>query len=324
MNNKIIFGGGKRLEVFDIAKGIGIILMVLGHCCGIRLYNWIYCFHMPLFFVMSGMFFIPGKYNFLEFLQKRIKQLMIPLIIFLFVIVVLYLILLPEKNILSSFRLGLPGALWFLWVLFLLEMFYFGIDRALKSNKYILLSFAVLSAIFAKWLDVNSYGIRSWYVNAIFVALPFYCIGNIFSRQLKIIVSISMKNVYVVFLSVLLIILPLVVTYHTNKTILIWNSKIPSPILLYYSLAICGTVGVFYISKFFDETNSKIITVLSFLGRNTIPIIAFNQFLIDFSSKIFVCENHMVFKCLQQMLVWSVCLFVIWFCNRYCKKAVGK
>lgn len=32
MNNKIIFGGGKRLEVFDIAKGIGIILMVLGHC----------------------------------------------------------------------------------------------------------------------------------------------------------------------------------------------------------------------------------------------------------------------------------------------------
>ena len=133
-----------------------------------------------------------------------------------------------------------------------------------------------------------------------------------------------MKNVYVVILGVLLIILPLVVTYHTNKTILIWNGEIPSPIILYYYLAICGTVGVFYISKFFDESNSKITIVLTFLGRNTIPIIAFNQFLLDFSLKIFICENHMVFKCLQQMLVWSVCLFVIWFCNRYCKKAVGK
>ena len=324
MENKVIIGGGKRLEVFDIAKGIGIILMVLGHCCGIRLYNWIYCFHMPLFFIMSGMFFVPEKYSFRVFLQKRIRQLIVPLIIFLLVIVSLYLLLMPEKNILGSFRLGLPGALWFLWVLFIIETLYFGIDRALNSNKFLLLSVAVASAIFAKWLDVNSYGSRSWYINSIFVAIPFYCIGHAFGKQLKRIVGVSINKVYTVILSVLLLFVPLVVTFYTNETILIWNNKVPSPIILYYSLAICGTMGVFYISKFFDETNSKIITVLSFLGRNTIPIIAFNQFLLDFSSKIFVCENHMVFKCLQQMLVWSVCLFVIWFCNRYCKKAVGK
>lgn len=324
MENKVIIGGGKRLEVFDIAKGIGIILMVLGHCCGIRLYNWIYCFHMPLFFIMSGMFFVPEKYSFRVFLQKRIRQLIVPLIIFLLVIVSLYLLLMPEKNILGSFRLGLPGALWFLWVLFIIETLYFGIDRALNSNKFLLLSVAVASAIFAKWLDVNSYGSRSWYINSIFVAIPFYCIGHVFGKQLKRIVGVSINKVYTVILSVLLLFVPLVVTFYTNETILIWNNKVPSPIILYYSLAICGTVGVFYISKLFDESNSKITIVLTFLGRNTIPIIAFNQFLLDFSLKIFVCENHIVFKCLQQMLVWSVCMFVIWFCNRYCKKAVGK
>lgn len=298
--------------------------MVLGHCCGIRMYNWIYCFHMPLFFIMSGMFFVPEKYSFRVFLQKRIRQLMVPLIIFLLVIVSLYLLLMPEKNILVSFRLGLPGALWFLWVLFIIETLYFGIDRALNSNKFLLLSVAVASAIFAKWLDANSYGFRSWYINSIFVALPFYCIGHVFGKQFKWIVGVSINNFYTAILCVLLLIAPFVVTFYTNETILIWNSKVPSPIILYYSLAICGTMGIFYMSKLFESLNNKVTKILSFLGRNTIPIIAFNQFLIDYSSKYIVCESHIAFKFLQQLLVWSVCLFAVWFCNHYCKIAVGK
>lgn len=48
-----------RIEHIDIARGIAIILVVLGHCCpsaDIDLNRVILSFHMPLFFFLSGVF----------------------------------------------------------------------------------------------------------------------------------------------------------------------------------------------------------------------------------------------------------------------------
>lgn len=47
----------KRLNYLDMAKGIGIILVVAEHSglCGDGLLAWLSSFHMPLFFVISGM-----------------------------------------------------------------------------------------------------------------------------------------------------------------------------------------------------------------------------------------------------------------------------
>ncbi|MBD5104989.1 MAG: acyltransferase family protein, partial [Ruminococcaceae bacterium] len=51
----------KRDATSDIAKAIGILLMILGHCNGIPFIvrNFIFSFHMPLFFILSGFFFKP-------------------------------------------------------------------------------------------------------------------------------------------------------------------------------------------------------------------------------------------------------------------------
>lgn len=47
----------------SIAKGIGISLMVLGHSgCPDYLHNFIYCFHMVLFYYLSGFFSEIKKY----------------------------------------------------------------------------------------------------------------------------------------------------------------------------------------------------------------------------------------------------------------------
>ncbi|MBM6961650.1 acyltransferase family protein, partial [Bacteroides caecigallinarum] len=64
-----------RNTVIDIMKGIGIILMVVGHAgCPTFLYNFIYTFHMPLFFMISGCLISGSKPN----LIKRIKALYWP------------------------------------------------------------------------------------------------------------------------------------------------------------------------------------------------------------------------------------------------------
>ena len=46
----------ENLEYIDVAKGIGILLVVLGHNLQDLplMTSWIYSFHMPLFFAISG------------------------------------------------------------------------------------------------------------------------------------------------------------------------------------------------------------------------------------------------------------------------------
>lgn len=49
----------ERINYIDIAKGIGILLVVLGHgYSNINpVYCWINSFHMPLFFILTGVLF---------------------------------------------------------------------------------------------------------------------------------------------------------------------------------------------------------------------------------------------------------------------------
>ena len=67
----------KRIEYIDIAKGIGMILVVIGHCINDKTFpgTWIYSFHMPLFFVLSGLCFSDKKYpTFLPFYGKKYER----------------------------------------------------------------------------------------------------------------------------------------------------------------------------------------------------------------------------------------------------------
>ena len=44
-----------RLSWLDILKGIGIILVAVGHIyLNEKINHWIYSFHMPLFFLAAG------------------------------------------------------------------------------------------------------------------------------------------------------------------------------------------------------------------------------------------------------------------------------
>lgn len=48
----------KRIGYIDIARGIAIILMIIGHVIGQgKNKNFIFSFHMPLFIIISGIFF---------------------------------------------------------------------------------------------------------------------------------------------------------------------------------------------------------------------------------------------------------------------------
>lgn len=70
-----------RIEWIDVAKGLGIILVVIGHVRLPLLVDWVYRFHMPMFFMLSGMVYHSATAK--SFLAKRVRSLLIPYASFL-------------------------------------------------------------------------------------------------------------------------------------------------------------------------------------------------------------------------------------------------
>lgn len=71
----------KRIAYIDFAKGIAIFLMVLCHC-GLhnKFTQWVYAFHMPLFFIVSGYFLHKSTVSF-PIIKSLFEKLFIPYIV---------------------------------------------------------------------------------------------------------------------------------------------------------------------------------------------------------------------------------------------------
>ena len=76
----------QRNESLDILKGTGIILVVLAHIISRENINpFIYLFHMPLFFFVSGMtmyYSYKQDIKFKDYLSKKVKNILLPYFIF--------------------------------------------------------------------------------------------------------------------------------------------------------------------------------------------------------------------------------------------------
>lgn len=148
-----------RFTDIDIAKGICILLVVIGHYAPDNSPEWyltlikvIYCFHMPLFMYTSGFVFHatqkPVKYRY--FILKKAKRLMIPYVLVSWLIICIKLF--AEKGMyvenpvsFSSFYeiLYYPSAgyfLWFVYVLFLIFLIIPFFNTPNKINLLLLLS----------------------------------------------------------------------------------------------------------------------------------------------------------------------------------------
>ena len=74
----------ERYKVIDVIKGYGICLMVCGHS-GAPFTNWIYLFHMALFFIASGYLWnernAETKKNVVQYVKRKVKSLWLPFVL---------------------------------------------------------------------------------------------------------------------------------------------------------------------------------------------------------------------------------------------------
>ena len=78
----------KRVKYIDVARGIAIICIILGHLGISNIDKVVFTFHVPIFFFITG-YFIDDSLSMDEFIKKKIKTLIIPYICTCLVIILI-------------------------------------------------------------------------------------------------------------------------------------------------------------------------------------------------------------------------------------------
>lgn len=194
----------KRVEYIDVAKGIGILLVVWAHILveGAS-HRVIYAFHMPLFFLISGMLFRRDKYEGIaDFARRRAKRLLIPFVTYSVITwlvwatfrfvrhdsVVSYWDPLLQTVIAkgSGAYMVHNSALWFIPCLFATEIVYFTFSRLDDAARFVISSACAASSfILGHCFAGDWWFLLPWNLDAALIAVLFYCIGNIFSSKIS-------------------------------------------------------------------------------------------------------------------------------------------
>jgi fucose 4-O-acetylase-like acetyltransferase len=182
--------GQGRVVWVDAARCVAMFLVFFGHlgpgwfpALG-PLIAAVYTFHMPLFFLLSGLFFSPAI-RFRALLAKRAKTLLVPYYVFSSFALVVPLVKLlrpslyaqagkstavdPLRDVTGILLAQGGSGLWFLWSLFSALLFLWCLARIAKGNRI------ALFALFAAFVGLG-YAVGS---SAVFPMLPFQ-LGNLF------------------------------------------------------------------------------------------------------------------------------------------------
>lgn len=134
----------RRLDDIDRAKGMLIILVVIGHIWQAgAVHNLIYAFHMPAFFIISGMLMSHTRsyeQKYTRFILKRIYAFGLPFIFFEILGVLTDILrhgvtLNVKGYIFNTLSLQFnDGNMWFLAALFLIEVIFCAAKKLLKKD----------------------------------------------------------------------------------------------------------------------------------------------------------------------------------------------
>lgn len=226
----------KKLVELDIAIGICIILVVLGHAQigeEIRWFDYfrdkvIYNFHMPLFFYFSG-FLISYNYkpilnrnDYSKYLKKKLKKFIPPYLIFSFIFIFYDFVasgfssIQLNKDIISMLFYPSKSAAGFLWYVFVLLEFYiiFPIIFKLVKKYYFKIFFLSLALSFLPMTNFLSLNLFTRYL--LFIIGGIICSDNI-DEYYKYIKS---KGLIFVILFISMIILNVYRPLYNSKVIL--------------------------------------------------------------------------------------------------------
>lgn len=291
----------KRDERIDIMKGLTILLMVMGHS-GFPFTDFIYLFHMAVFFMISGYLFslhkITSVKEILPFIWRKVKAIWWPYFLWNTIYTLLNNLLINigvysnetfsignlkiaahatmtikemAKNIIKGLfmvgRTELGGAFWFLRTLFGLSILFAVIDYLLyklfTNDKYADVSHCIISVLFmCGGYAAYLLDVKSLTIPVILSVYVLYFIGYILKKY-NIMTRIKIQIALPASLVVLLVCDQLV-------EISLGSNQYGNPIFL----LICSLAGWLLIYCLSDILNHfRIKNILSFCGKNSLVIV---------------------------------------------------
>ena len=268
-----------RITWLDTAKGIGILLVILGHMAiPEKLSIIIFSFHMPLFFFISGFLFNENKYLLNKKIYiKKFSSLIWPFYTFTILTLILNIIL-HNTGELSSFVYfkqvlldmmfandSIDTPLWFLTALFTTEIIFFQLLKYYKDKViFIIFIIFVIGLLNAYSLDLKLF----FNIHIAMIGLIFFTAGWYIKDKLYLMDIIKVNFFYkFIFLLMVLVFLAL-----NNQKIDMYSMQYGN-IFYFMGTSFIGIFLVLLISIRLD--NIKFISiVLNYLGRNSLILLA--------------------------------------------------
>ena len=270
-----------RVGWIDNLKGLGMFLIFLGH---VRLSNqnithYIYSFHVPLFFFLSGLFFKQEyvSYGLLLFTKRAIRTRLVPYISFgLFAYPIWVLFNLSKKfnfyhgtipasehllRPLAGMLCGISGwldpnpLLWFLSCLFATEILFFCI-ASVTRNRPFLLPILVACSLIGYLNSIYSPIRLPFSLDVAFMSVVFYGIGFI-SR------GYALHRTFPPALGLSLFVVGATLSY-LNQSINM-NSNYYGNYLLFYVSSFSSIYAYMSLAR-----NTRVLNLFSFIGRNSL------------------------------------------------------
>lgn len=283
-----------RIAYIDIAKALGIFLVILGHTVSSNtLYKEIlYAFHMPLFFLLSGVLIKPKEsYNAMTwctFLKKRFSQLMIPYILFGLVYSsfsfknLAFLLYGTRETLIHA---GTLTSLWFLPVLFvaniIVEIVLHICHKRLWYHYAIaIIIIFIIGMVFPHFHKLgNLWGIDIAFVAAFFMLLaksfrPFF---DKMAEHLKL-----SSTVFFLCIVIFTIILPL---NHTDVGYVLMANAIYGNHFIFVFTAIVGCLSVLAASMVMVKCRLDY-KCITFVGQNTLGIFLVHKPFVELGRKL--------------------------------------
>lgn len=293
-----------RNKSIDIARGIAMVLVVMGHCDNFGSWSiekFSSLFFMQLFIFLSGIFFTKSKINNFNDLLNVIKKKCLPIYLYylkyeivfylltnLFIKIGFYnpdllyggktlgLISLNYAFVKNIFRIiflmgrePFCGAFWFLVTLIFVVceysiINYVGNKIFKKSNQQKLFLNIAVLLMFFIGCVMNR-TINIPRFSPSFTLILFYHLGNLYKLHQK---EISFDNVILFLASVIL----LNILYYCGMVSMNSN-QFTNPLFLVVC-SVCGIYMVMYLSNLIEKKLNLLSNLLSYIGQHTLPIVA--------------------------------------------------
>lgn len=310
-----------RINFLDNAKILTVILVIFGHLYGTfsveRLY--IYAFHMPLFFMISGMLHKHAGDGIQ--IKKYFKKILLPIIVFFAAFSVFFIPMVLSGTLIcdiysdnggaitfvkdyliyniKSFVLGTDCSnvvLWFLFALFYCKLFLDSYE-CLCNNRYKKIAFCFIITLVL--IIRPSY----LYVGQGVMAFPFYILGY----KLKPYLS-KLENKKFHYLIMPLFIISFIITNFNGRVSVsglnYGSLKIFVSFPLFYINALIGSFAVIFLSSVLPKLNIDNIanSLISVLGLQMLFVLLYRSFLGE--------ESNAFIACVSSVLIFIICHFL--------------